>query len=188
MSEDRQDPPTAARGRRRGCGYFATVIILGAGIGGLGVVTPPGRRLVRAVDPSVRGFEAECARANPGEPWEPELLAGVGYCSVSIRTPHDGSCTVELGPHGAARAQFLDPTDPTAATESHRLACERVASVTDLQAAMSLEGAVGVERCYQASLLGDLVTCSLEIEQDMRIATRRPDEPVHWGSPLVRGR
>jgi hypothetical protein len=188
MSEDRQDPPPTAEGRRRGCGYFATVIILGVGIGGLGAVTPLGRRLVRAVDPSVRGFEAACARANPGEHWEPELLAGVGYCRVSIVSPHDGSCTVELGPHGAAHAQLLDPTDPTAASESHRLACERVASVADLQAAVSLEGAVVVQRCYQASLLGDLVTCSLEIERDMRIATRRPEEPVHWGSPLVRGR
>jgi hypothetical protein len=188
MSQDLQDPRTAARGHRRGRGYFATVIVLGVGIGGLGVVTPPGRRLVRALDPSVGRFEAECARANPGDHWEPVLLAGAGYCSVSIHSPRDGPCMVELGPQGAARAQFLDPADPTVASESHRVACERIASVNDLQAAMSLEGAVGVERCYQASLLGDLVTCFLEIGRDMRIATRRPEQPTRWDSPLVRGR
>jgi len=151
----------------------------------LAVATPPGRRLVRAIDPRVRRFQDECAGAAADRRWTPQLLAG--YCSVALYSSQS-LCTVYLDRSGQPGHAFF-VGDESAMTEPYRAACSRIASSADLEQAVSRGGYDSTsEHCYAASLLGDLVACSIEIQPDMRVARRRPDEPEGWDAPLVRGR
>lgn len=115
----------------------------------------------------------------------PEALAATGHCSaelVSLR----GVCTVTIGPGGEPQSTFF-AGDERIAAEPYRVACNRLAAPSDLRAAVSMSGRAA-ERCYQASFLGDLVTCSVELDADIRIVSRRPEEEEGWNTPLVRGR
>lgn len=161
---------------------LALVITIPAGI----VLTPTGHRLVRAIDPAVTEFQAECDRATTGTHWRSDGLATSGHCKVRF-VSSQGVCAVDLGAAGGpAHVSFLSYED-SAAAQRYRATCEGIATPSDLQAARSVADATAV-RCYQASFLGDLVACSLDLDDQMRILRRQPDEPAGWNAPLFTGR